>query len=148
VLSEDEVLVMGTFLREGVRFLAVGGWAVQYYGHNRTRKDLDLLIETSPENVERLRKAFVSLGTDLADPREYTRLSEDRKVVVRVGYYPVEIQTAIDGVRFSDAWAGAELVTSQGVRFCVISKRHLITNKLSTARPRDLEDLTALQKVG
>ena len=55
-----------------VRYLVVGGYAVALHGHPRYTKDLDIWIEMTPENAERMVQAleqfgFGSLGLQAAD---------------------------------------------------------------------------------
>ena len=95
-LTIDELHVIRAFLDAGVRFLIAGGRAVQFHGHFRPTKDLDLLVETSPEGGKRLTAALKSLGTDV-NPAQFGNLSEDRPARGVVCRYPVEFITAIRG---------------------------------------------------
>lgn len=45
-----------------VRYLIVGGYAVAFHGHPRYTKDLDVWIDRSPSNVERLLVALSDFG--------------------------------------------------------------------------------------
>ena len=56
-LDPDEREVIRSFQDAGVRFLVVGGRAVQCHGHARPAKDLDLLVEPSAENWRKLQAA-------------------------------------------------------------------------------------------
>jgi hypothetical protein len=144
-LSIDELHVIRAFLEAGVRFLIAGGRAVQFHGHSRPTKDLDLLVETSPEGGKRLAAALKSLGTDV-NPAQFGNLSEDRPARGVVCRYPVEFITTIKGVRFLDAWAdGVQTASADGLAFRILSKPHLILSKTNTGRPLDVEDVQALQ---
>lgn len=144
-LSIDELHVIRVFLDAGVLFLITGGRAVQFHGHSRPTKDLDLLVETSLENGKRLTEALKSLGTD-ADPAQVQNLSEGRPAKGVVCRYPVEFITAIKGVRFLDAWAdGVQTTTADGLALRVLSKPHLILSKTNTGRSLDADDVKALQ---
>ena len=46
----------------GAEYLVVGGWAVGVHSEPRYTKDLDLLIGTSPENLERVVRALEAYG--------------------------------------------------------------------------------------
>jgi len=52
---EDLVSLCGALNREGVRYVLIGGFAVILHGLVRTTKDVDLLIDTAPENIHALR---------------------------------------------------------------------------------------------
>jgi hypothetical protein len=57
-LDLDELEVIRSFPDAEVRFVIVGGRAVQFHGHARLAKDLDLLVEPSAENWPRLQAAL------------------------------------------------------------------------------------------
>ncbi len=50
-----------------VRFFIVGGYAVAYHGHPRYTKDLDVWIQSTVENANRLLDALSGRHQDLAD---------------------------------------------------------------------------------
>lgn len=41
----------------GARYVLIGGFAVILHGGERTTKDIDLLVDPTPDNVERLKRA-------------------------------------------------------------------------------------------
>jgi hypothetical protein len=41
----------------GVRYLLLGGYAVNHYGYRRATDDLDVWIAVDPENAERVSRA-------------------------------------------------------------------------------------------
>ena len=53
-LNAVESELVGALLNARVRFVIVGGFAVRAHGHLRPTKDLDLMIEPLPENVDLL----------------------------------------------------------------------------------------------
>lgn len=57
--------LFGALDRHGVRYLTVGGFAVQIHGHERTTRDLDIVVERSRENLGRLATALGELGAEL-----------------------------------------------------------------------------------
>lgn len=46
--------LLSIFNENGVKYLVVGGYAVMKYSEPRYTKDLDLWIEASPENAQRV----------------------------------------------------------------------------------------------
>jgi hypothetical protein len=50
-----------------VKYVVIGGLAVIHFGYIRATGDIDLLVEDSPENIERLRKALSYLPDGEAD---------------------------------------------------------------------------------
>jgi len=144
-LSSDELRVIRAFLDAGVRLVIIGGRAVQFHGHFRPTKDLDLLVEATSENAKRLMVALKSLECKVRDPEQFLNLSEDWRVKCAVCRYPVEFLTAINGVRFLDAWTDSIKTSADDLTLRVLSKPHLISSKLNTGRPSDAADVKALQ---
>lgn len=61
VLEMFEVLV-----RNKVDFVVIGGVAVSQHGFERTTKDLDVVTDPSPDNIEKLWAALVELEADVS----------------------------------------------------------------------------------
>ena len=66
----------------GARYVLIGGFAVILHGGERTTKDIDLLVDPEPENVERLKRALSVLEDDAAREIDPDDLQKYR--VVRV----------------------------------------------------------------
>ena len=45
-----------------VKYLVIGGYAVAIHGHPRYTKDIDIWIEMSPENAEKMLNALAQFG--------------------------------------------------------------------------------------
>jgi len=139
----DEAAVLRSFVACDVRFIVVGGRAVQFHGHLRLAKDLDLLVEFSEENWERLGQALRPLNAGVP---AFATLSTEKRYQARLAFYPtVEFLTAIDGVSFASAWMDAVATIIESVPVRVLSKAHLITSKQTGKRPLDAQDVEALR---
>ena len=55
---EDLLSLCKALNAEGVRYVLIGGFAVILHGFVRATKDIDLLIDASSENVQRLKRAM------------------------------------------------------------------------------------------
>ena len=71
-------------------------------------------------------------------------------VVFQIGVEPIRIDvlTAIDGIGFDEAWADRLMLKFADQGVCVLSKEHLIKNKLAAGRTQDLADVEALKRNG
>ena len=129
-----------------VRYLVVGGYAVAYHGYPRYTGDLDVFVESSPENAARLVGVYGEFGFNLSDLKPEMFIIPDN--VVRIGHEPVrlEVLTSISGVTFADAYARRIEVTVNDLVVPFISFVDLIKNKTSTGRGKDRVDAEALQK--
>jgi len=57
-LQKEIVRVCAGLNREGVKYVVVGGCAVILHGYYRTTHDIDLLVDSSPENIRKLKKVL------------------------------------------------------------------------------------------
>jgi predicted nucleotidyltransferase len=126
------------------RFLIVGAYAVSYHAEPRATADLDIWIDGTPENAERVYRALRDFGAPLVD-LSLVDLSTPG-VVFQIGVAPrrIDILTSIDGVLFAEAWPGRAEALFEGVRFPVIGIDALVKNKRAVGRPKDLLDLELL----
>jgi hypothetical protein len=88
-----------------VRFLIVGAHALAANGRPRATQDLDIWVEPTPENAERICAAltefgFAGLGTAAAEFAQPNRMATLGRPPLRI-----DVMTSIDGVAFDDAWA-------------------------------------------
>ena len=58
----------------------------------------------------------------------------------------IDVLTVIDGVQFEEAWADRMISKFADQPVAVLSREHLIKNKLAAARTQDLADVEALKK--
>lgn len=145
-MSPDFSELLLAFNAENVEYLVVGAHAMAAYGHVRATKDLDVWVNPTRKNAERVLRALSAFGAPICDLTE-----EDLSTVgtiFQIGVPPlrIDIITEIDGVDFTEAWPDRfETVFGEASVF-VISRHHLITNKKSSARLQDLADVERLEK--
>jgi hypothetical protein len=127
-----------------VKYLVVGGYAVAYHGYPRYTKDLDIWIETSPENADRIIQAINRFGFGDLDLEAGDLLEPDR--VIQLGYPPVRIDliTSMEGVIFEECHASRVETDIEGITVPFIDLASLKKNKQATGRHQDLADLENL----
>ncbi len=129
----------------GVKYLLLGGYAVNYYGYNRTTGDLDVWIAVDPENAAKLSAALqqFAFSADAVPPALFLEHGK----MFRFGRKPVmiEILTNPSGVDFVACYVNRVTATLDGVEVSLISLEDLKTNKLASARPKDIDDLQHLR---
>ena len=103
-LNAVELELLSRFNSFGVRYLVIGGHAVQFHGHLRSAKDLDVFLDTSGDNPSRVVSALQSLGFSGSD-LSADRFSETKKQIPLRGHYHAELLTSPDGPKFAEAYA-------------------------------------------
>ncbi|HSN92108.1 MAG TPA: nucleotidyl transferase AbiEii/AbiGii toxin family protein [Anaeromyxobacteraceae bacterium] len=130
----------------GAEYLLVGGYALAVHGLPRFTKDLDVWVNPTPFNATRAHDALRRFGAPLADLSAADLATEG--IVFQIGIPPnrIDVLTAIDGVRFAEAWP-ERLPTRYGdLEVPVLSRRHLVQNKRATGRPQDALDADELER--
>ena len=127
-----------------VRYLVVGAYAVAYHGYPRYTADIDLFIERSPENAERLIQVIEQFGFTGLHLSAEDFLKEDQVVQLGISPNRIDILTFLSGVTFQDAWPSREHSEIDGLLVPFISKEMLKRNKAASGRMQDLADLEHL----
>lgn len=129
-----------------VNYLIVGAYALALFAEPRNTGDIDIFIERSKENAEKIISVlndfgFESLGLTAKD-------FVKKNMVVQLGVQPVRIDiiSSISGVNFDEAYVFKEVKQFGKTTANFISKEFLIKNKKATARKKDLADLELLLK--
>ena len=129
----------------GARYVLIGGFAVILHGGLRTTKDIDLLVDPEPANVERLKRALSVLEDDAA--REIDPGDLRKYAVVRVAdEVLVDLLAAACGVTWSDAQSSAVRMDLEGTPVLVADVDTLIRTK-RTVRPSDAADRAWLESL-
>ena len=127
-----------------VHYLVVGAFAVAYYGYPRFTADLDLFIERSQENAERLVQVIERFGFGDLNLSARDFLEDDQVIQLGVSPNRIDLLTFISAVDFDEAWAARQQAEIQGLSVPIISKEMLKRNKAATGRSQDLLDLERL----
>lgn len=127
-----------------VRYLVVGGYAVALHGYPRYTKDLDIWIESSPENAQALVLALTQFGMASLGLTKSDFLDPDQ--VVQIGYPPnrIDILSTVSGLEFTSCYAQRVKTILDGVEVNFIDLENLRKNKKASGRLQDLADLENL----
>jgi predicted nucleotidyltransferase len=127
-----------------VKYLLIGGYAVGYHGYPRATADMDIWIERSQVNADKLVAVLKAFGFDVPELSADLFLEEGK--VTRMGRPPIrlELLNEISGVTFSECYPRRQRARLDGIRVDIISRRHLIANKQAAGRPKDIDDLEHL----
>jgi hypothetical protein len=145
-LNPDYSDLLRSFNDAGVRYLLVGGYAYAYHAEPRYTKDLDVWVEPSSENAERVWRALLSFGaavrglkkSDFSDPRTIFQIG--------MPINRIDVITGISAADFGPAWRNRVDTKFGTVPVHVIGLRDFIRNKRASGRPRDLLDIERLRR--
>jgi hypothetical protein len=153
--------VLAPLEKAGVRYLVVGGVAVVLHGYLRTTLDLDLVLQLKRDNLELALKALADLGfepqapvplSSFADPQIRESWFREKNMTVFSLWHPNHPGFAVDlfiqePFDFDAAYLRAVRVPLQEVQATVVSRDDLVAMKRAAGRPRDLEDIAALEEL-
>jgi predicted nucleotidyltransferase len=145
-LQKEIVRVCKALNSEGVKYVLVGGCAVILHGYYRTTHDIDLLVDSSIENIRRLKKAFEKIfkSDEISEIRD---VDIDQYAVVRFAPESEEIVIDMIGkigkIDFKMAMQDIEEIELEGIKIPVCGLSTLIETKKGI-RPKDKEDLLFL----
>jgi predicted nucleotidyltransferase len=136
-----------------VRFVLVGGLAVNAWGVVRGTKDVDIVPDPDPENLGRLAEAAVEAGGRVQTGEAFAGSSRSISVLLAAGERvfiettlgPLDVVQGLPGVPTYDQLRdSATEVDVLGATIAVCSLDELRAMKRSAGRTRDLADLEDL----
>ena len=147
-MNQDFRDLLAEFNARQVEFLLVGAHALAAHGHVRATQDLDVWVRPAPENAKRVIEALRAFGAPLHDLTEKDLSTPG--LIFQIGVEPIRIDilTVIDGVEFDEAWPDRMISKFSDQPVAVLSREHLIKNKLAVARTQDLADVEKLKSKG
>jgi len=139
----------------GVRFIVIGGFALNLYGSPRATGDLDICYERSDENIERLATVLtraeaklVNAPPDLDLPIDARRLSMGLNFTFLTVFGRFDCLGEADGVGgYEELARTAVQMEIFGAQVPVASIESLQRMKIAAGRPKDLIDLGYIQAI-
>ncbi len=144
-MSKDWLEIIELFDKHSVKYIVVGAIAMIKYGYIRGTGDIDIWVEKSSKNAQKISAALEEFGAPITDEGIF----EIEQNILQIGVAPnrIDIITSVDGLEFSKAWKQKERLEYEKISISVLSLDDIITNKLSTGREKDILDAKKLQKI-
>lgn len=147
--------------RQGIRYLIIGGVAVNLHGFARATADLDLLIGLESDNISRFVQMMESRGwrprppvrlADLADPAHRLSWIQEKGMKAFTLYNPArkieQVYVLLDcSLDFEAAYQRRETMRAGDLPITICSVADLLVLKEAAGRARDRLDIKALQKI-
>jgi len=139
-----------SFQKHNVKYITIGGFAVNIYGYNRNTGDLDILIEDSIENRKNLRKAFVDIGIGDFESIETMQFIPGWTDFTLDFGLRLDVMTSIKGLEdksFDSLLSDTTIVMIGDIPVNFIDYKNLVIAKKATNRLKDQLDLEELGKL-
>jgi predicted nucleotidyltransferase len=148
--------------REQVRYLLVGGVAVNLHGAERMTMDVDLMLGLDQENLARFLRAARTLGLrpgvlpvtleQLCDAATVESWIRDMRMVALQLRGPQLEAPSVDilvrpAVPFEEAYARRNRIAVEDVTISVAAIADIVTLKSGTGRKVDESDIRALHRI-
>lgn len=130
-----------------VKYVIIGGYAVNSYFIPRNTKDLDILVEPSDDNAVKIIKTINDFGFNSMGLSVMNFINS--KSMVQLGHVPIRIDilTSTKGATWETIWKNKIKNYFGGVEVYIIEIDDLIKVKTTVRRKMDLIDAENLKKV-
>lgn len=129
-----------------VKYCIIGAFAVAFYAKPRYTKDIDILVEPSKDNAQKILKVLEEFGFgELSLSQEDLRREGN---ILQLGFEPLRIDllNKLEGFQFHHIWKKRVTGEYGSERVPFIGLDDLIKNKKMSARPSDKIDIELLEK--
>lgn len=149
ILLDEHKNLLLLLLKHNVEFMLIGGYAVIYYGYQRTTSDMDVWLKPSNENRDKFILALQEKGIVEEDIETITKMDFTQIQVLHLGEKPnkVDFLTKVHGLTFDEADIKKVYFPLKDKQVPIIQYYHLITLKMLAGRPQDKADVEILQKI-
>ena len=149
ILDDNLLCLWRTLSLNHVKYIMVGGFAVNLHGYQRFTGDIDLWIEDTLENRKSLRKAFLDL--DLGDIKEIETMPFIAGWTdFRFFDITIDLMSNIKGlenISFYECYELASIAEIEGIKVYFLHINQLIESKKASNRPKDKLDIIELEKI-
>ena len=143
---EELLDLVKSFNAHEVRYLLVGGFAVNFYGYPRSTGDIDLWIDPSESNKKRLLQALSSLNYDI-DQLKSIKLEGAAPIDIPLQDFKIELIPFISTkLSFNNAFEHSIVGDLDGISIRIVDLKHLIQLKSDSSRMKDALDVQELKK--
>lgn len=133
-----------------VKYLTIGGFAVNIYGYGRNTGDIDIFIEDSVENRENLRLALKQSGIgDFKNMSTMQFIPGWTDITLNFNLR-LDIMTSVKGLEnntFEQLLEKAYIIEISEIPVYFIDYENLIIAKKAANRPKDILDIEELEKL-
>ena len=149
-MNEQVINIWTQFFIHKVRYLTIGGFAVNIYGYSRSTADIDIYIEDTNENRVNLRNALKDIGIGDFEEIEHIQFLPGWTDITLEYGLRLDIMTSVLGLEqlsFQELLDEATIVMFENIPVNFIDYQNLILAKKASNRLKDLLDIDELRKI-
>ena len=147
--SFEKLLVL--LVKSGVRFTTVGGIAVCLNGYVRLTEDVDILVDSSPENILNLLQTLSTFGEGYASELSIADFTDEEgaiRIIEAVENCQINIFVKMKGLYLYDFNDDIQFFeAAENTLIPYLGPKSLITLKSETVREKDKVDVSVLQRL-
>ncbi|MFC5282449.1 DUF6036 family nucleotidyltransferase [Pedobacter alpinus] len=130
-----------------VKYILVGGYSVILHGYSRTTGDMDIWVDRSADNYEKIKLAFSNFGMPVFDMTDSNFLTHPNWDVFTFGIPPsaIDVMVKLKGLDFKECYPNAVDFEDDGLLIKCINFNDLIRAKEASFRPKDIDDIQNLK---
>lgn len=154
----EYVKIFKALSEEKVKYLVVGGIAVNLYGYERFTKDIDILLALDKKNLEKMGKVIKKLGyierlpiklQDLSNKQQVKKWLKQKGMTAFTFLSEKRVALDIDilvnnSLSFKKFYDKRSVIGIWDIKLPVISLNDLLKMKKAAGRDQDLVDLKKL----
>lgn len=140
--------ILSDLNRVGVRYVLIGGIALIRHGIVRMTRDIDVVLEPGPDNIERVRALIAEWGATRPDgsPVVADAVATGRSIHLSTPHGHIFLlPEQASPLTFAELISRAEVRRVDGVDAPICSLGDLVALKRIASRERDLADLSELE---
>ncbi|WP_396158192.1 hypothetical protein [Flavobacterium sp.] len=133
-----------------VKYLTIGGFAVNIYGYGRNTGDIDIFIEDSIENRKNLRLALKKAGIGDFENLNTMQFIPGWTDITLNFNLRLDIMTSVKGLEnssFEQLLEKAYITEINDIPVYFLDYDNLIKAKKASNRPKDILDIEELEKI-
>jgi predicted nucleotidyltransferase len=148
---DEEILKFWKALQDyEVKYILIGGYAINFHGYQRFTEDLDIWLEDTLDNWRKLRKVFIK-----CEMGDYSTIEHIQFVPGWTDFHlnnNLRLDILIDmkgleGYSFDECLQLASVADIEGIKIPFLHINQLIENKKLVNRPKDQIDVIALEEI-
>lgn len=149
-MNQQIIDIWKFFFQYNVKYITIGGFAVNIYGFNRNTGDIDIYLDDTVENRINLRNAFIEIGLGDFESIETMQFLPGWTDFALSYGLRLDIMTSVKGLEdksFDDLDKVATIVMIDEIPVKFIDYNNLIIAKKASNRPKDILDIEELEKL-